>query len=127
MAAVSRASLLVALIVLAALGAEVSSGIVGRWRSLETSHGGIGAMYDFHANGVVGFSPGAIVEITYRLDGDQFVFRPLSGDQPEQKQPMKWQGENKFRVGSGDQAFELTRSGNQVDSSNRLLGEWSGT
>jgi hypothetical protein len=34
--------------------------LLGRWRSIETSKGGIGSMLTFHSNGVVDFSPGAV-------------------------------------------------------------------
>ena len=34
--------------------------LVGRWRSVETSKGGIGAVYQFYADGALDFSPGAI-------------------------------------------------------------------
>ncbi|MEO8053267.1 MAG: hypothetical protein ABI833_22940, partial [Acidobacteriota bacterium] len=41
--------------------AASAAGLIGRWRSVETSKGGIGAVYLFHADGTVDFSPGAIV------------------------------------------------------------------
>lgn len=127
-AAVKRGSVLVLLLLFVAFADDTASGIVGRWRSLETSKGGIGALYDFHTNGVVAYSPGAIVEISYRVEGDQFVFGPSTTNAaPEQKQSINWFGENRFRVGSGDQAAELTRKGERTDSNNALTGEWSGT
>ena len=59
--------------------------LTGRWRSVETSQGGIGAVYQFHADGTVDFSPGAIVDMPYRLEGDQLILPPSddhrAGDQ----------------------------------------------
>ena len=65
----------------AAVGERASPGqpqpsLIGRWRSVETSKGGIGAVYHFHADGTVDFSPGAIVDMPYRVEGDQVIFPP---------------------------------------------------
>src|SRR5229473_5716400 len=94
--AVIRSTVLLPLVLLCASADDTSSGqIVGRWRSLETSKGGIGAMYGFHANGVVDFSPGAVVEMPWRIENDQLVLPSATVGGPEQKKSIKWLGENK--------------------------------
>jgi hypothetical protein len=37
------------------------AGIVGRWRSLGASKGGIGEVWEFRSDGTVDYSPGAVV------------------------------------------------------------------
>jgi hypothetical protein len=107
--------------------------IVGRWRSLETSKGGIGVIYQFRANGDVDYSPGAVVETTYRIEGNQLWIHDANAGGSEQKLKIKWIGENKFRLepqsgSTGETAVsELTRKGERRDSKNPIIGEWTGT
>jgi hypothetical protein len=107
----------------AVASAQQSPDFVGRWRSVETSKGGIGAMYDFNADGTANFSPGAIVRMQYRLDGDRLVTTPADGP------PMKvsWNGANQLRLGIGGNSESYTRLGLQPDSANPLIGEWTGS
>lgn len=121
------------LLAIATANAALSDQIVGRWRSLETSKGGIGAIYEFHANGDVDYSPGAVVEMSYRVEGDQLFLPASNAGGSERKLKIRWVGENKFRLtpqsGSpGDSAgSELTRKGERANSKNPILGEWTGT
>src|SRR3974377_1991113 len=75
-----------------------SSSVVGRWRSLATSHGGIGAIFEFHPDGVVDYSPGAVVESDYRIEGDEVVLPPATKTGPEQRQTVEWLGDEHFRL-----------------------------
>jgi len=116
------------LFLLCASAAESASGqIVGRWRSLETSEGGIGAMYEFHANGTVDYSPGAVVEMPWRIENDDLVLPPATVGGPVQKKTLKWLSENKVQFVEGDSSEELTRSGDRSDAGNPIIGEWMGT
>jgi hypothetical protein len=103
-----------------------SAGIVGRWRSSETSKGGIGAMYEFLADGTADFSPGVVVEMTWRIEKDQLLFPPSGAGEPEEKRTLKWLGDNKVSLVTGGNpgGAELTRASNRVDASNLILGEW---
>jgi hypothetical protein len=104
------------------------AGLIGRWRSLETSKGGIGAMFEFRADSAVQFSPGAVVEAAYRIEGTQLVLPPATTTGPEQKSTIEWLGEDRFRLKAGDQtAEELSRRGARVDARNPILGEWRGS
>jgi hypothetical protein len=48
---------------------NAAASLIGRWRSTQTSMGGIGAVYQFRADGTFDFSPGAIVDMPYRMEG----------------------------------------------------------
>ena len=104
-------------------GAQDAANLVGRWRSVETSKGGIGAMYDFAADGTARFSPGAIVPMQYRLNGDQLAFYPSEG----QASSLSWIGDDHMRMSVNGGSEELTRLGARRDAENKLIGEWIGT
>lgn len=64
-------------LVMTSLGAPSVSGqeasIVGKWESVARSYGGIGSSLEFHSDGTVSLTPGAMVDFTYRLDGTRLV------------------------------------------------------
>jgi hypothetical protein len=115
------------------VAAEVPSKLVGRWRSLETSEGGIGALLEFHADGSVDFSPGAVVEARYRIEANQLILASDSKAGPEQRMTIEFVGEDKvhFRSAGNNaaepKAVELVRRGARTDPFNLLIGEWNGT
>ncbi len=106
---------------------SASDQIVGRWRSVETSKGGMGAMYEFHANGTFDYSPGAVVEMPWRIENDELVLPPGTAGGPVQKKTIVWLGENKVQFIEGGSNEELTRSGDRSDVGNPIIGEWIGT
>jgi hypothetical protein len=97
-------------------------GLLGRWRSIETSKGGIGAMLRFRPNGVVDFSPGAIVEMPYRIEGTEIILPPATTNGPEQRQKIEFIGTDRLRLAEA----RFTRSGAAPDAKNPILGEWVG-
>jgi hypothetical protein len=109
------------------VAAEVPSKLVGRWRSLEASQGGIGAMLEFHADGSVDFSPGAVVESAYRIEGNQLILPAETKSGPEQKSTFEFVGDDKLRLSKAGVAGELTRRGAPTDPFNLIIGEWNGT
>jgi hypothetical protein len=102
--------------------------LLGRWRSTETSAGGIGAMLTFRANGSIDFSPGAVVEMTYRIENGQLILPPDKKNGPEQRQQMEFRGDNQLRLvtkaGGQSATVNLTRRGEAPDATNPILGEW---
>ena len=103
--------------------AQDASQIVGRWRSEQTSHGGIGAMYDFDADGTVRFSPGVIVDLQYSVVGDRLTLSTSDGSAYQ----LSWNGDDQMRWtvnGAGNEDY--TRLGVRPDSQNKLVGEWTG-
>ena len=101
-----------------------SATIVGRWRSLETSKGGIGYVWEFRADGTVDFSGSAVVEMPWRIEGNQLILPPATTDGPEQKYTLKWLGDNKLRWEAEGGVAELARVGNRSDHANPIIGEW---
>jgi hypothetical protein len=109
--------------------AQDAGQLVGRWRSVETSKGGIGAMYDFNADGTVNFSPGAIVPSQYHVEGDRLTFYPSDG----MYFTLSWTDDDHLRMamkgaGSEDYTRLGVRQSRQGDrSQEKLQGEWTGS
>jgi hypothetical protein len=108
------------------LWSQSSQGLVGRWRSVDVSKGGLGTTYEFRADGRVTSSLGATVEMPYRVEGDEIVLPSATKGGPEQRSRIAWRGDNNLRlIGSGiDEAYQ--RSGQRADP-NKLIGEWVGS
>lgn len=100
-----------------------AANLVGRWRSVETSKGGIGAIYQFNADGTLDFSPGAIVNMPYRVEGDQLILPPATTTDPEMKSTLTWPTNDVLRMSMQGQSEEYQRQG-AADPRDRLLGEW---
>jgi hypothetical protein len=102
-----------------------SASIVGRWRSLETSKGGIGAMFEFRSDGTVDFSPGAIVEMRWRIENNQLVLPPATVGGAEQKYSLQWLSNSKLGLKTEAGVTELTRVGDHSHADKPILGEWT--
>lgn len=106
--------------------------LVGRWRSVQTSNGGIGTLYAFHQDGTVDVSFGAEVEIPYRVAGDSLFLNdeprpdePQNGERPA-AQKLKFSDDNHLQISeAGGKTQELTRKGSATDPTNPILGEWT--
>ncbi len=101
-----------------------SASIVGRWRSLETSRGGLGAVYEFRSDGTVDFSYAAVVESPWRIENNQLVLPPATVDGDEQKSTLQWLSDSKLRLKTDASVIELTRVGDRPHADNPLVGEW---
>jgi hypothetical protein len=117
---------LLLLFALVVANAQSPANLTGRWRSVETSQGGIGAVYQFHANGTVDFSPGAIVDMPYRVEGDQLILPPGTTTGPEVKSTLMLSGDA-MRLSAEGHVTEFRRRGNVQNLSDPLLGEWLGS
>jgi hypothetical protein len=106
--------------------AQPSANLTGRWRSVETSQGGIGAVYQFHADGTVDFSPGAIVDMPYRVEGGQLILPPGTTTGPETKAGLTLSGDV-MRLSAEGHVAEYHRRGTVQNLSDPLLGEWLGS
>jgi hypothetical protein len=111
---------------LVSANAQAPANLAGRWRSVETSQGGIGAVYQFHADGTVDFSPGAIVDMPYRVEGDQLILPPATTTGPETKSKLTVSGDV-LRLAVEDHVSEYHRRGKVQDLRDPLLGEWLGS
>jgi hypothetical protein len=67
-----------------------SASVVGRWRSLQTSAGGIGSMLEFRKDGTVASSPGAVVEGSYRIENNELVLPAGTQGGAEQRMRIEW-------------------------------------
>jgi hypothetical protein len=124
----AKPGLSIAIILLSLAAPAQTVPISGRWRSITTSKGGIGAMFEFHADGSVDYSPGAVVEGNYRIEGDQLIVPPATVNGPEQKYTIEWPANTSVRLRAGaDSVMELHRQGPEKDAARPLLGEWTGT
>jgi hypothetical protein len=101
-----------------------SASIVGRWRSLETSKGGLGAVYEFRPDGTVDFSPGAIVEMQWRVENNQLVVPPGTVGGDEQKYTLQWFSDSKLGLKTEAGVTELTRLGERSHADKPIVGEW---
>jgi hypothetical protein len=101
-----------------------SASIVGRWRSLEASKGGIGAILEFRSDGTVDCSPGAVVEMPWRVEKNQLILPAETDGGAERKANLKWVGDNKLSLVSEAAVIELARVGDHAGAGNPILGEW---
>lgn len=106
-----------------AMAQPPAANLVGRWRSVETSKGGLGAIYQFNADGTLELSPGAIVDMSYRVEGDQLILPPATTAGPEMKSTLAWPTNDVLRMSTQGQSEEYQRQG-AADPHDRLLGEW---
>lgn len=51
-------------------------------------------MFEFRDGGVVVFSPGAVVEMQYRIEGGELVLPPATHGGPEQRIPITLSGKD---------------------------------
>jgi hypothetical protein len=113
--------------------------VIGRWRSLETSKGGIGGMFVFREDGTLEFSPGAVVEAKYRVEGNRLIMPGGTVNGPEQVYVVESSTKDELRLSQeGSQPKEaktpgapasapsmrMTREGEVVDPKNLILGTW---
>jgi len=95
--------------------------ITGRWRSVTTTKGGIGAVYVFKPGGSVRYSSAALVDTPYRREGQTLTL----GDQVV---GMGWHPDGRLQFNYGQGVLEdYTRVGKQPDQAEPLIGEWQGT
>ena len=93
--------------------------ITGRWRSVETTKGGIGAVYDFRPDGTASYSSAALVEMDYRLVGNLLTLG-------EQRAGIGWHPDGRLQLNyGGDQVEDFVRQG-KGEAPESLLGEWRG-
>ena len=107
-------------------GANPGAALIGRWRSVETSKGGIGAVYQFQADGTIDFSPSAIVDMPYRVDGDHLILPLATTTRQEIVSTLAWPSNDVLRMSVQGQTEEYRRQG-AADPRDRLLGEWLGS
>jgi hypothetical protein len=101
-----------------------SASIVGRWRSLETSKGGLGAVYEFRSDGTVDFSYGAVVEMPWSIENNQLVLPSGAVGGDEQRDTLQWLSDGKLGLKTEAGVTELTSVGDRSHADKPLVGEW---
>lgn len=110
-----------------AVAAGPEEALLGRWRTLNTTKGGIGAMYEFKAGGVVLVRPGAVVPGTWRIEGNEIVLPPTVEGGPELRQTVDLSQPGRLILRQGAQtAMDLSRVGKAPAGKPTVVGEWSG-
>lgn len=101
--------------------------IVGRWRSLENSQGGVGGMFEFREGGGLEYSPGSVVEMPYRVEGDTLVLPSATLSGAEQELKMEWLPDSRLRLSApGIMSILLTRRGAKAGDPKSIRGEFFG-
>ncbi len=92
-------------------------------------------MFEFRDNNVVDFSPGAIVPMTYRIEGDELILPSATNGGPEQKMKIAWRGADHLSLifqtpedlAGEPRRIDFARTGKSSDPRNPIVGEWVGT
>lgn len=92
----------------------------GRWRSVTTTRGGIGATYTFRPDGTVEYATVAMATLRYEGAGSQLK---IEGEPVTVAFPAG--GRLRLKSASGETS-EFTRVGPAPDPARPLLGEWRG-
>jgi len=120
---------LVSLSCIAACGAqEATSTLLGKWRSVVISKGGIGAVIDFHSDGTFDYMPGAVLGGRYRIENNRIITVFENGD-PEEVETIGAVSAGALRlVGSKpQQQLSFKRVGGVEDVDHLLIGTWVST
>jgi hypothetical protein len=114
-----RRTFLTSLLLPALSRGSVPPTVAGRWRSVTTTKGGIGAVYDFRPNGTGSYSSAALVDLPYQLTGDQLTLGPDAIG-------IGWHKDGRLQFNYGKGRLEdFARLGKTVDPAKPLLGDWS--
>src|SRR4029453_12814057 len=104
-----------------------AAALVGRWRSLENSEGGTGALFEFKEGGGFAYSPGAVLEMPYRVEGDTLVLPPEIRSGPERTLQVDWLSDDSVRLSAkGSPNITLVRRSAKPGDKKSILGEFSG-
>lgn len=114
----------------ASLAAQEGS-MVGKWESVARSRGGIGSTLEFHSDGTISLTPGAMVDFAYRFDGTRLVMSftdPDTGGVSEDTLDVHMSGDSMIlsALESG-QETQLVRAQPAEADTPPMVGTWSFT
>ena len=114
----------------ASLAAQEVS-IVGKWESVARSYGGIGSTLEFHSDGTISNTPGAMVESTYRFDGSRLVMSftdPGTGELSENTVDVHMSGDSMIQSDpKSGQEIQFVRAQAAMADTLPIVGIWSFT
>ena len=118
-----RLALLIALCVFSGFGEEQGSKLLGKWRSVTTSKGGIGALLDFRPDGRFEYIPAAIVPGRYSVEEQRLTIRDADGEQTVMN--IEAISTEALRLGMPRAgSLDLKRVGKPEDPEHLLFGVW---
>jgi hypothetical protein len=102
--------------------------LLGKWRSVTVSKGGIGALLNFYADGRFDYMPAAIVAGQYRVEGEK-VITALDDGEPEYAMTIKSVTAETLGLVMREKlpSLDLKRVGRPEDPDHPLLGTWVST
>jgi len=119
---VPRLALLGALCVMTGLSEEKAQ-LLGMWRSVTTSKGGIGALLNFRSDGRYEYMPAAIVAGRYMVEDKRLVTTDTDGEQVVMN--IEALSAETLRLGVPKAgSLDLKRVGRMDDAADLLLGAW---
>jgi len=97
--------------------ARAEAKYVGRWRSVETSRGGIGGVFEFDMTGKVRYSSAALVEAVYQWQGSVLTWNGKAAG-------IGWHPDGRMQLNFGNGVIQdYTRVGAKAEG---IVGEWKG-
>jgi hypothetical protein len=118
-----RVALFSALCVFNGFCEEQGTKLLGKWRSVTTSKGGIGALLDFRPGGRFEYIPAAIVAGRYSVEEQRLTIRDTGGE--EIVMNIEAIGTDVLRLGMPKAgSLDLKRVGQAEDPEHPLLGAW---
>lgn len=83
-------------------------------------------MLTFREGSVVDYSSSAVVDRSYRLQGDQLIIFSAANGESEQRETVTWLSNNKvnFLSSKAGGLAEFSRIGTRASATEPLLGEW---
>jgi hypothetical protein len=100
--------------------------LVGRWRSLATSRGGIGATFMFYSEGTLELTTSVIVESKYRMEGDRLV-TPGGSNGQDMVEVIELLSDKILRTRLTQTTdLQMTREGPIGDRNQPIVGSWKG-
>lgn len=108
--------------------AEPAPNLLGRWRSQETSRGGLGVVVEFQPGQNYKWSPSAIVSSAYQRNGDQLTLEVAdrTGKTSRVTYAIEKLAERELVLTVEKRRVELRRTGAAPNPKNLLLGGWTG-
>ena len=109
--------------------ARPANPLIGRWRSLQNPPDGIGSLFEFREGGAFSYSPGNVIEMPYRIEGDALFLPSEAKGEPEHKAAIQWLADDKIRLTApGAQNVDLVRKSPKPKpgQTRTILGEWAG-
>lgn len=117
--------LLLAFLALSSLWAQTpASPLIGRWRSVNVTAEGVGAIYEFNKEGVVAIRTGIISEINYRVEGKELILPAPNPNAPPVRQQISLPDKARMLLTQGQDATQLYRISPFPAGAPTIVGEW---